>query len=176
MLPQGTMAQDASPTAVVVIPPSAEGCEEVGNYIESLKASDDALRVQWGEVFTGAPYWNDMSADEQNVLLVAMSPDELRAFAHLYDITADQLKQIQPPPVATEYHQTRIDQAKVAANVFRDAATMGVFTALLLYSDQLESLQVLEKAQSQAALSVCPGFQQVLDYQAGNDVGTPEAG
>lgn len=166
MLPPLSMsAQAPSPTAVVVIPPTSEGCDEIGDYLGGLKATDDALLVKWAAAFPGTTYWNNMTDGQRNSFLVGLTPDEMKAFARLYDETVEMLERIEPPPVAAEYHQTRIEWVKVAANAFRDAATMGVFTSLLLYNDQLEGLQALQEAQGKAAVSVCPAFQSVIDYQ-----------
>jgi hypothetical protein len=176
LLPDAVRAQDGSPTAVVVTPPTAEGCEDIDAYLAELQEAREASRDLWEAAYPGITFPSDMSDEAFLAFLLALSPSELNELADLYSMFAELVGDVDVPPVASAYHQARLDGAKVAASAIRDAATVGVISAFSRSTEELAAATALVNLHGQVALTVCPAFQQVLEYHANDDEGTPEAG
>ena len=175
-LPDAAVAQDASPTAVVVTPPSSEGCDDIDEFMGELSDIEELARARWEDLFPGSIYLADMTRDEWINFLLSRSPDQLGNIVDFSEWRIGLVRDLEEPVVAAAFINTRLDRQQVVANLLRDAQTIGVLASALLYSDTGEQLEGLMDAHGQAALSVCPDFQQVLDYYAEDDEGTPEAG
>jgi hypothetical protein len=176
LAPSAAHAQESAPTAVIVTPPSPDGCDDIAQYVVELEGVRMATRALWQSSFPGTTFPNDMSDDEFVSFLAALSPEELIVFAEVFSEGARLNSAIEAPAVSKDFHHTRIAGAEVASTMFRHAATLGVTPAFALYSDQLTRLEDLEDAQGTAALAVCPAFQQVLEHHADDNGGTAEAG
>ena len=168
-LPLSVVAQDLPPTAVVVTLPSAEGCDEIDLYLEQLRAVEEGeggAEQLWSETFPGTTYVRQMSDDEFVSFYNGLPPEGLRNLADFYDRMAELTAAIEPPPVAAAVHLFQIEGMKLAATVWRDASYMGITTAIEIHTEEFDALSAIGEAQSQAVLSVCPAYQQVMEFDA----------
>ena len=55
---------------------------------------------------------------------------------------------------------------KLAATMWRDASYMGIATAIEVHTEAFDALTAIGEAQTQAVLSTCPAYQQVMEFDA----------
>ena len=116
-----------------------------------------------------------MTDAETDAFLLRITPEEFRDLAGIFDLSAQELQSIDPPQVAIDFHNTQIEGFELVAEMLRDAAGDGLTQVYLANINQIDAGDDLKIAHGQASLTVCPAFQQVLDYYAGDDDGTSEA-
>lgn len=159
----------------MVASPTAEGCDQIGAYIDELRGVTTSAKVLWKQSLPTLRYFDQMTDEESEDFLFGATPDELRRFAGFFDGVIALLEEVDVPPVAQAFHRQHVQGVRLAANMLRESATLGIFVAGLVYLDMIDESDALEDVQAQTALAVCPAFQEVIDVYADDSIATPAA-
>ena len=149
-----TSAADPSPTAAPT--PSNKGCDRLDGYL----ADRQRVSQQFGQTIaftvpsflSGSFSFEDASSAE---LL------ELSDATYRYSEALDMLL---PPPVAVPYHDAFVALQVELSLLFRDMGIVGIEKAFDRHRADLDGAEAQLESAATAALSVCPAFQTVLDW------------
>jgi hypothetical protein len=122
--------------------------------------------------------WDEAGIDLVTRSAASFSSSEWATLAELAVVYQEQLKQIEPPDFAADWHRSLIEQAGLQEQVGRAAAEHGVLAAGLVFGGELDEIDQRIDEAREAAIDACPefrSFHQDWDAIDGNVAGIPVA-
>jgi hypothetical protein len=152
-----------SPTAISVPSPTAEGCNQVPEYLQARQQIFDEMIVGMSSVFPNVATPIMEHGDELFAAMIAMAPEQFEALAKVYDNAAGKIEEIEAPAVAAFYNGLQVQVYRLSADVFQEAAKSGLSNAGTVYQDQLVAIGEAIGTAGEGATSVCPAFADVVE-------------
>ncbi len=166
--PSSSLAQSPIPT------PTAEGCDQIGEYLKERDEVDRQTDEDWSSIFPSSTVWSEISEDEIGTVVMAADAEELEAIGGMYDRRVEQLERIDAPGVIAYYHDQLILRNRLTANMYHNGATTGVLVALIAFSEPRETAYTNLVNYAAAAVSVCPQFDEIKAQDRLPAPATPE--
>ena len=109
LLVLGARTADAqSPTPIAIPTATAEGCDQVPEYLDARQHIMNQFLVDLESVFPSVATPIMENGEQLFGAITAMTPDQAIALAKAYDTAADQIAKIAAPPVATFYNDLQV--------------------------------------------------------------------
>lgn len=156
LLPTGVMAQESD-------------CSGMEEYIEQRREIRDSYREAFLDQLTGIPVEWEIPNEEWIDTLFSLSDDQFRILSTLWGVRAEALREIDPPAIAVEVHNSDVLSAQRRSNIYRDIAVMGILAAGLMYPDVATPMPGEQTLDDKLA-NACPAWDSYLAESAATPV------
>ena len=159
----GARAADAqSPTVIAIPTATAEGCDQVPDYLAARQKIMNEFLLDMESVFPEVATPIMENGDQLFGAILSMTPAQASALAMAYDSAADKIAKVESPAVAAFYNGLQVQLYRLSADVFEEAGKSDLSTAGAKYQDQLVAMGEAVDLASAAATGVCPAFADVV--------------
>lgn len=159
---RATVAQ--SPTAIAIPTATAEGCDQVPDYLESRQKIMNELLTDMESIFPNVATPILENGDQLFGAMMTMTANQSIELAKAYDSVANKIDQIDPPAVAAFYNDLQVQLYRLSADVFEEMSTSDLTAAGDKFGDQLGAMGEAVGLAGTAATSVCPAFAEVVEF------------
>lgn len=155
-------AEAQRPTEIVAPTATAEGCDQVPQYLEARKQIMNEFLVDLEAVFPQVATPIMEHGNELFDAIATMTSEQATALAQAYDTVADKIEKIDAPPVAKFYNDLQVQLYRLSADVFEEVGKSDMTTAGEKFNDQLVAVGDAITLAGSGATSVCPAFGDVV--------------
>lgn len=136
LLESAPIAAQETPTPTVVA-----DCSGMEAYIDALRRIEGDYRAAFVAQLPGAPReWERPPGEfgamtglmEWTMWLTNANPEEIAILATLWATYAEQLRAIEPPPIAQAFHDEAVSNTQSLADVYRDEGSMAAMAMMLM--------------------------------------------
>jgi hypothetical protein len=153
-----------SPTAIAIPTATAEGCDQVPEYLEARQRIMNEFLADLEAVFPQVATPIMENGDQLFGAIMTMTPEQATALAQAYDTAATKIDEVDATPVADFYNGLQADLYRLSAKVFEEVGKSDISTAGQKFEAELIAMGEAVGLAGAAATGVCPAFGDVVIF------------
>jgi hypothetical protein len=153
-----------SPTAIAIPTATAEGCDQVPEYLEARQRIMNEFLADLEAVFPHVATPIMENGDQLFGAIMTMTPEQATALAQAYDTAATKIDEVDATPVADFYNGLQADLYRLSAKVFEEVGKSDISTAGQKFEAELIAMGEAVGLAGAAATGVCPAFGDVVIF------------